>query len=87
MEKTYKIFLTDTALKNLEPLPDKHIKKILDSIGHLEVFPEMGYSIQKPTWKEYRQLIIDQYRVIYRINDEKHKIYIHIIQHGNMNFK
>jgi mRNA-degrading endonuclease RelE of RelBE toxin-antitoxin system len=71
MEKTYKVLLTDIALKNLEPLPSKQITKILDKIELLESFPEMGTSIQKQKWQGYRQLIVDWYRVVYKTNDEK----------------
>jgi addiction module RelE/StbE family toxin len=87
MEKTYKVLLTDIALKNLEPLPSKQITKILDKIELLESFPEMGTSIQKQKWQGYRQLIVDWYRVVYKINETKKLITIHLIQHGRMDFE
>ncbi len=87
MEKTYKILLTDIALGNLEPLPAKHTDKILDKTELLESFPEMGTSIQKPNWQGYRQLIVDWYRVVYKIDEKKKLITIHLIQHGKMDFR
>jgi addiction module RelE/StbE family toxin len=87
MEKTYKVQLTEIALENLEHIPAKHIKEILDRIAFLETFPEMGTSIQKEAWKGYRQLIVQWYRIVYTIDETSKTVYIHLVQHGKMYFQ
>ncbi|MFW5862660.1 MAG: type II toxin-antitoxin system RelE family toxin [Spirochaetota bacterium] len=86
MEKTHKVLITDIALGNLESFPSNHINRILNSIELLESFPEMGTKILKTEWQGYRQLIVDWYRIMYKIDDTNKIVFIHFIKHCKMNF-
>ena len=86
MEKLYKIFLTDTALKNLEDLSSADITTILDTLKLLEAFPKIGSAIEKPKWLGYRQIIVNWYRIVYKIDEKKKLITVHLVKHGKMNF-
>jgi mRNA-degrading endonuclease RelE of RelBE toxin-antitoxin system len=87
MDELYKIFISEPALVNLESLPPAHVDKILNALRLLETFPEMGFHIQSPNWPEFRQLIIDWYRVVYKLEKEKNLVTIYLVKHGKMNFK
>ena len=87
MDELYKIFISEPALMYLESLPPVHVGKILDSIRLLETFPEMGFHVQSPNWSEFRQLIVDWYRIVYKIEKEKKLVTIHLVKHGKMNFQ
>ncbi len=87
MGKTYKVLLTDIALENLETIPPKLIEKILEKADLLEAFPELGYAVQKQNWSGYRLLIVEDYRVIYTIDDARKLVIVHFIKHGKMNFQ
>ena len=55
----------------------KFAKKILDSVKHLEKFPEMGVRREDKLLGKFgfRVLFIDKYACIYRINEDKIFIY------------
>lgn len=87
MEKLYEVLISDIALEHLEDIPSKYISKILDTIELLESFPELGFEVQSLNWSGYRQLIIEWYRVVYKVESEKKLIVIHLVKHGRMNFQ
>ena len=87
----YKIIILDEAWENLKRIEDYYFlnvnKKraleitgdILNSIGRLEVFPELG-SIHNDDWlleNNYRVLFHNDYAIIYKIFD--YDIYIYTI--------
>jgi mRNA-degrading endonuclease RelE of RelBE toxin-antitoxin system len=84
MEKKYKLLLTDTALVNLESIPDHYIIIILERIELLEKFPELGPVIDHSKWKGYRQLLVDYYWVIYSIDQKQNIVNVLFIKHGRM---
>lgn len=87
MEKKYNILFAEKVFDDLNGIPSSKIAgNILDKIEYLEIFPELGMKIIKKTFKGY-QLIIDEYRVLYKINKQSKYIRIYSIRHGRMDFQ
>ncbi len=96
---SWKIQYSETARNNLReltvyirdvlcaPVSSKKItKKILSSIKNLENFPEKYKLYQEEPWKSQgiRYFHVDNYIVIYSINQNSGIIYIHLILYGGM---
>ena len=86
MDKQYRIIFSDQIYKDLLDIPSKISNEILDTIQHLEVFPEMGIKIQSKFWSGH-QIFIKNYRVLYKIIDDKKLIRVYHIRHGKRYFK
>jgi mRNA-degrading endonuclease RelE of RelBE toxin-antitoxin system len=86
MEKRYDIDFADSVYNDLRNIPSRIGDSILDQIEHLERFPEMGWEINRESWKGY-QLVVEGYRILYKINKEKKLVKIYHIRHGKRNFQ
>ncbi len=58
-------------------------KNVHKSIESLKSFPKMGRKIPESKNLEYRELILQKYRKIYKFIEEKEKILIMMIIHGS----
>jgi toxin ParE1/3/4 len=58
----------------------KWIKSIIDSVDKLDDFPEQGRKVPEANRQDIREIIIKNYRIIYRF--QKNKISILSIRHG-----
>ncbi len=57
------LFIEKTSLQNAKQIA----KTIMKKIDMLENFPEMGRIVPEFNQKEIRELIVYQYRVVYRV--------------------
>ena len=76
-----KALMSEIAARNL-------YNKVKDSILRLEDFPESCSIIEhyKDNKYQYRKLVINNYLVIYRIDEENKKVYIVRIIYGKRNY-
>ena len=96
----YNILLYATAYKNLddifkyiafaitEPAAAKNqINRIWDAIFKLKVFPYAHQDVifGKYASKGYKQLLVDNYIVIYKINEEEKQVYVITVLYGGRN--
>lgn len=79
MEK-YKIEFKKTATKELNSLPNKEIKKIINAINQLVVNPRLTSS-KKLSASEYYRIRVGDYRILYEIKDQLLIVYIIKIAH------
>jgi len=76
----YKILITDSAVKELEAIPDKDLKKIVLRIRSLAQNPRPQGS-QKLSAQERYRIRMGDYRVVYSIEDKKSEVIIVKIGH------
>ena len=76
----YKIFIKPSAIKELEKIPEKDLKKITNKILSLEKDPR-PVGNEKLSGKELYRFRQGKYRVIYTIDDQEKKIIIFKIGH------
>ena len=86
MGKKYKVLFVESVFDDLSGIPSKIGNNILDQIELLEIFPQLGMKTNRKSFKGY-QLIIDNYRILYKINKQKKYIKSHLIKHGRMDFQ
>ncbi|HVV81647.1 MAG TPA: type II toxin-antitoxin system RelE/ParE family toxin [Kofleriaceae bacterium] len=70
---------TRRAVTDLDGFSERARARIIHSVDLLAEFPQLG-SVMDGPYRLYRQLLIDRYRVIYRIVDRE--IMIAYIRHG-----
>jgi mRNA interferase RelE/StbE len=80
MEK-YKIEFKKSAVKELNAIPQKDLKRILNRIKSLFLNPRPQDSMKLTNREDYR-MRVGQYRIIYSINDDVLIITIIKIGHG-----
>jgi len=61
----------------------KLISSFNDSIKNLVDFPLLGRVVPEYSEDSIRELIIGQYRIVYKFNEHKKEIYIITIHHSN----
>ena len=76
----YKIKIIPNAQKDLDKLQDKTFNKIKSEIINLSKNPR-PYGAIKLTNEEGYRIRIEDYRVLYRINDKIKEIFIYRIKH------
>ncbi len=76
----YKIEFKKSASKELNSLPNKEIKKILNSIDQLSKGPRSANS-KKLSASEYYRIRVGDYRILYEVKDQILIIYIIKIAH------
>lgn len=79
---------TYLALEKLEPgIAKAQTDRIWDAIGSLESYPESHQDrlTGRYAGKGYKQLIIDNYIAIFKIDKEKRKVFIVTVQYGGRN--
>lgn len=70
----YRLDLTRSAGKFLRNLPAKPFRQIVTTIFQLRERPEPHDSRPLAGYPEYRRVDIDEYRIIYRIEEDTVKI-------------
>lgn len=76
------------ALEKLEPAIAKaQTDRIWDAIGSLVSYPEAHQDrlMGRYAGKGYKQLIIDNYIAIFKINTENKKVFVVTVQYGGRN--
>ena len=76
----YKINIKPSALKDLDSLPDKEVRKITDLIFKLKEMPR-PVGIQKLTDAEGYRIRSGNYRILFEINDKNKVISVYRIKH------
>lgn len=98
--KKYDIILTKGAKTDLEEIykyifenlkePDiaeKLMRKIEKSILSLDTFPNRCMKIKaKPMNQTYRRMVIENYIVLYKVEEEKREVVIYKISYGKRNY-
>ena len=77
------------SLEKLEPdIAQNLTDRIWDAIDSLESFPHSHQDrlVGRYAGKGYKQLIIDNYIAIYRIDEERKLVYVVTIQYGGRGF-
>ncbi|HMN23101.1 MAG: type II toxin-antitoxin system RelE/ParE family toxin [Ignavibacteriaceae bacterium] len=76
----YKIEFKKSASKELNSLPNKEIKRILNSIDQLSEEPR-GVNSKKLSASKYYRIRVGDYRILYEVKDQILIIYIIKIAH------
>ena len=58
------------------------VERILDAIERLPLYPDSGRDLPEFPSLPHRDLIVGQYRVVYRYDSQKETVYIVTIIHG-----
>lgn len=89
----WEIVWTVTALSDLEaavryaartsPAAAESVRlAILDSVGQLTRFPEIGAVYERDESRRTREIVSRQYRIFYRLQMEKHRVEVLAIWHS-----
>lgn len=95
-----KVIISNEARNNIKEIFDyialdslKYAKEttqnIRSYIHRLKEFPYIGRYIPElldKHYKQHRELIYKNYRIIYSVSENKNEIYIHFVVHGARNF-
>lgn len=79
-----KVLWTAQALAQLEKVPSKVGRRIVERAKDLTCFPAMGSPLPFEGLEGYRQFVVASYRIIYEHQVEFKKVYILYIQHSRM---
>ena len=74
--KSYKIIYTDFALGQMGPLPAKLLRGLRATADLVAQNPGMFELAADYYERPYRRFHVQRYRVVYRVDDENHAIYI-----------
>ncbi|HEY0257581.1 MAG TPA: type II toxin-antitoxin system RelE/ParE family toxin [Candidatus Methylacidiphilales bacterium] len=77
----YQIDFARSARKELEKLPPQIAERILGRVENLKVAPRPSGSLKLKGESSLWRIRIGDYRVIYSIDDQKHRIDISFIRH------
>lgn len=92
---TYEVFLTEGAERDLGELyryvassdsperAERLLARVLDATEELASFPERGHvprELETLGVREYRQVLVGPYRLIYRVLGEK--VYVYVVADG-----
>ncbi|MGI8467269.1 MAG: type II toxin-antitoxin system RelE family toxin [Pyrinomonadaceae bacterium] len=83
---SYKIFLTKSAVKELENLPAKPHDRIIEHLRRLEENPRV-FGAEKLTAREAYKLRVGNYRVIYEINDAIQEVKVLMVEDRKQVYK
>ena len=76
----YKIFIKPSAIKDLDALPDREVKKISVRLFQLTSDPR-PIGVQKLSDEEGYRIRSGNYRILYEITDKNKSIFIYRIKH------
>ena len=79
-----KVLWTVQALAQLEKVPSKVGRRIVERAKDLTCFPAMGSPLPFECLEGYRQFVVASYRIICEHQVEFRKVYILYIQHSRM---
>ena len=82
----YKINIKPSALKDLDSLPDKEVKKISNRLMQLKDGPR-PIGVQKLSTQEGYRIRSGDYRILFEINDEIETVLIFRIKHRKEAYK
>jgi len=72
--------IRDYISRDLEYYATRFVERIVEAIENLERFPEMGRSVPEAEKKNIRELLLSNYRIMYRVETER--ILILAVIHG-----
>lgn len=75
--------IQDYLARDSAEYADALIERLILSIDRLESFPESGRRVPESTDLKVRELLVESYRVIYRL--KKGSVQIHAVAHGARN--
>jgi toxin ParE1/3/4 len=89
----WRVLWTDLSLTRIQEIADyiarerpgsarSFVKQIFERVDVLAEVPRSGRPYPNASDTDLRELIVDQYRVIYRIAEPERAIYILTIRHG-----
>lgn len=76
----YKLLIKPSALKDLDSLPDKEVKKILHHIIQLKEEPR-PIGVQKLSQKDGYRIRSGKYRILFEINENTKVVFIYRVKH------
>ena len=82
----YKINIKPSALKDLDSLPDKEVKKISIRLMQLKDNPR-PIGVQKLSDQEGYRIRSGNYRILFEVNDESGSVLIYRIKHRKKVYK
>jgi len=82
----YKINIKPSALKDLDYLPDKEVKKISIRLMQLKDNPR-PIGVQKLSDQEGYRIRSGKYRILFEVNDESGSVFIYRIKHRKEVYK
>jgi len=91
--RPHAVFWTNPALQNLLEIAQyiqadnpaaakKLVKKIKTKVSHLRQFPNSGRIVPEYPASGLREVIVDDYRIIYRVLPTKSHVQILTVRHG-----
>lgn len=91
--RPYAVFWTNPALQNLLEVAryiqadnpaaaKKLVKKIKTKVSRLRQFPNSGRIVPEYPTSGLREVIVDEYRIIYRVLPHKSTVQILTVRHG-----
>ncbi len=75
------ILLSDLAIEQLNNMPSRIGRYMLESLQRLRAFPHSAPRLTIVGYEAYRQIIVHSYRAIYNYNEEHDEIRIYCILH------
>ena len=85
MNEQFKILFSDKVFSDLQDIPSKVSGRILGKIEFLKTFPFIGKATESGFWHGF-QLIVEDYRILYTINETNKTVNIYHIRHGKRYF-
>ena len=59
------------------------VRKVRSAAERLKGFPESGRAVPELPGSHYREVIVPPYRVIYRFEEEKNRVWVLAVIHGS----
>ena len=75
----------DYIARDSEQYANRFVQKIFDSVEQLQQFPELGRRVRESDDELIRELIYQNYRIIYRI--EPDRVLVLTVLHGGRNLE
>ena len=58
------------------------VESIQDAVSNLTSFPLMGRKVPEFPYLKYREILVGNYRIIYRYDEERNQIFVMAVVHG-----
>ena len=75
------VLLSELAAQQLEELPVAVGRPLLAAVAKLITFPELGTQLRLEGYESYRQVIVKNYRAIYKFFPDEQRIRVYCILH------
>jgi mRNA-degrading endonuclease RelE of RelBE toxin-antitoxin system len=78
---TITIIWSELAVAQMERMPARAGKALLEAVGHLKFFPEIAPPVRQEGYEAYRELNQAGYRLVYCYFAEENLVRIYCVQH------